>query len=95
MSKRPSYEELSLSRHAARRCAQRSVQESAIRAALRWGRRYWSHGDVVYRLDRRSVENARRQGASVDRFEGTTLVVTGDGCIRTAWKNRNPRRVRR
>jgi len=82
-------------RHGRLRSDARRISRPEIQAALRWGRRYHSHGDRVFRLDRRSVARARSHGLRLDHFEGTTVVVTADGAIRTCWKNRNPRRIRR
>ncbi len=86
---------LVFTRHGHMRSDSRRVSRPQIRATLRWGRRYYSFGDRVYRLDRRSVAKARERGVRLDDFEGTTVVVTPDGTIRTCWKNRNPSRIRR
>ena len=84
-----------LSNHARSRLFSRGVSMQALRAALRWGRRIRSHGDHCYRLDRRSVARARRNGVRVDAHEGTTVILTQGGVVRTIWRNRSPRRVRR
>ena len=83
------------SAHAARRTGARGLSPAAIDAALRWGRRYWSHGDQVFRLDHRSVVQAREAGVRVDAHEGVTVVLTADGVVRTAWRHRSPGRIKR
>lgn len=86
---------LVISTHAHRRSSSRRIPEEAITAAIRWGRRYWTHGDLAWRLDRRSVEAARRCGVRVDDYEGVTVIVATGGVVRTVWCNRTPRRIRR
>lgn len=85
----------SLSLHARSRLDARGVSKTALEAALRWGRRTWSHGDLCFRLDHRSVAVARKRGVRVDAHEGTTVIITQDGTVRTIWRNRAPRRLRR
>ncbi|MFZ5476675.1 MAG: hypothetical protein ACOZNI_07870 [Myxococcota bacterium] len=87
--------EIPLSRHAIRRASARRIPAAAIDAALSWGRAYRSHADEVFRLDRRSVRLAARDGVRLDAYEGVTVVVTPDGTIRTIWRNRRPSRIRR
>jgi len=84
-----------LSSHARSRLCSRGVSREALEAALRWGRRTWSHGDLVFRLDRRSVAAARAYGIRVDAHEGTTVVLMHDGTVRTVWRNRSPCRILR
>lgn len=84
-----------LSNHARRRLDARGVSVASLEAALRFGRRTWSHGDLTFRLDRRSTEEARLHGVRVDAHEGTTVILTQDGTVRTVWRNRSPRRIRR
>lgn len=87
--------EVRLSRHAIRRAAARRIPSAAIDAALSWGRAYRSHADEVFRLDRRSLQQAARAGVRLDAYEGITVVVTPDGTVRTIWRNRRPARIRR
>ena len=81
--------------HALKRADARRITPAAIHAALRWGRRLWSHGDLIYRLDRRSIKRAAVAGCDVYAHEGVTVVVTLDGVVRTVWRNRAPKRVQR
>lgn len=94
MSRRPEHP-VTFSYHAHRRADARRISAPAIEATLAWGRRTWSHGDQVFRLDRRSVEHARRQGLRLDAHEGVTVVLAADGTIKTTFRNRNPRRILR
>lgn len=80
--------------HAAIRRGSRRIPAEAIAAAIQWGRRYRSHQDLVWRLDRRTVQQARRAGVRVDQYEGVTVVLTPGGVVRTVWRNRTPRRIR-
>lgn len=82
-------------RHALRRAAQRGISPASVHTALRYGRRYRSWGDVVYRLDRRSVLAARRQGVRIEDDEGIHVVVTRSGVVKTVYRNRTPKRIRR
>lgn len=84
-----------LSKHARVRLDARGVSMDALEAALRWGRRGWSQGALRYRLDRRSVDTARRQGVRVDAHEGTTVILSPSGLVLTIWRNRQPHRIRR
>ena len=92
---RSSLTALYLSPHARQRANARSISAEAIDAALRWGRRCWSHGDQIWRLDRRCVQRAAAKGVRVDAHEGVTVVQAPDGSIITVYRNRDPRRIRR
>lgn len=93
--RRQSKDALTFTAHGARRSSQRRLSRAAISAALDWGRMVRSHGDQIYRLDRRSVSRARAAGVLVDKHEGVTVVLTPDGRVRTAYRNRQPKRIRR
>ena len=82
------------SHHAQIRLHGRGMSVRSVEAALRWGRRVRSHGDWLYRLDRRSVAQARKHGVRVDSHEGTNVILTRDHVIRTIWRNRSPQRIR-
>ena len=87
--------EFTLSNHARDRIDSRGVSLESVEIALRWGRRSWSHGDRLVRLDRRCVARARRLGIRVDAHEGTMVVLSPDDVVVTAWRNRTPHRLRR
>ena len=81
--------------HAQRRADARIISPAAVDAAIAWGRRTWSYGDQVFRLDRRSVARARWHGLRLDLHEGVTVVLGVDGTIKTTFRNRDPRRILR
>ena len=81
--------------HAMRRRYGRSISDDAINATLDFGRRYWNHGSMVYRLDRRSVAKAKEQGHNIREHEGIHVVLSRDGIILTAYRNRNCKRLPR
>ena len=83
------------SKHGLMRRDSRRIRHCGVEAALLWGREIWSHGDLFYRLDRRSVKQARRHGQEIRRHEGVTVVVTQGGTIKTVYRNRLPHRRRR
>lgn len=82
-----------LSPHARTRAGSRRIPDEAIDVALCWGRCFRSYQDVIWRLDRRMVQHARRAGVRIDRYEGVTVVLSASGVVRTVWRNRNPRRI--
>jgi len=71
----------------------RGISRVAVESALRWGRRFRSHGAWVFRLDRRSVAEAATHGARVHEHEGVTVVISESFRLITAWRNRSPGRV--
>lgn len=81
------------SKHALRRAAQRGITPATVHTVLRYGRKYRSWGDLVYRLDRRSVREARRQGIRIDDAEGVHVVLTRSGVVKTVYRNRSPKRI--
>lgn len=84
-----------LSKHAQLRVAQRGVSLAAVDATLAWGRSFFARGVEVFRLDRRSVEEAMERGFDVSAFEGTHVLVGRGGTVVTTYRNRSARRVRR
>ncbi|MCB9759853.1 MAG: hypothetical protein H6739_08470 [Alphaproteobacteria bacterium] len=83
-----------LSDHARHRMDERCIGLIAVRTALRWGRRTWSHGDHRYHLGRRAVARARRLGVRIDAHEGVFVILSRDGVVRSVYRNRRPRRRR-
>lgn len=83
------------SEHAIRRSFGRSISEDAVEATLDYGRRYWNHGSLVFRLDRRSVAKAKAQGVNLHAHEGIHVVLSPDGIVLTAYRNRNCKRLPR
>lgn len=83
-----------LTRHALERMASRHVSPQAVQAALDFGLLTKVRGAWIYRIGRREVLKAARQGVSIKAFEGTHVVCGANGNIMTAYKNRTPRRLR-
>ena len=81
--------------HAWRRISSRSISEEGIEAALIHGRRYWNQGREVYRLDRRSVIKAKRNGLDLHSYEGVHVVMGDHGEIVTAYRNKTGKKIPR
>ncbi len=80
---------LRLSEHAWARLCARSLNLNAVRAALDWGRyQRAGNGCTRWRLDRKSVAYAARQGVDLRPHEGVTVVTGGDGSVVTVWRHR-------
>ena len=81
--------------HAWKRVSGRSISSEGIDAALVYGRRYWNQGREVYRLDRRSIQKAKRMGVELQQFEGVHVVIGNEGRIVTAYRNKKGKRIPR
>lgn len=82
--------------HAATRAAQRAVREPAIEAAHAWGSEIVQpRGRTALVIDTAAVKRAQREGADIQRWVGTTVVVGLDGGEITMLRSRNVRRLRR
>ena len=81
--------------HGRRRLHSRGISQVAVDAALAWGRLEHSHGAERYRVNRRSVAEARDHGVDISRHLGVTVVISRELELITAYKNRSPRRWRR
>ena len=84
--------------HAWRRISSRSIPEEGIEAAIEYGRYYRNQGRAVYRLDRRSIQKARQNGADSIRlraYEGIHVVIGNQGEIVTVYRNKTGKRVPR
>lgn len=85
-----------LSRHAARRAAQRGITPSAADATVRWGLPIRQRGGrTAYFLGKRQVAAAAASGEDVSCFEGTVAVLSRDGSVVTLIRAVSPRRLRR
>ncbi len=81
--------------HAWKRISGRRIPQAGIEAAIVYGRRYWNQGREVYRLDKRSIKSAQRQGICLKDFEGIHVVLGGSGEVVTAYRNRTCKRLPR
>lgn len=76
---------LSLTDHAALRCAQRGLSSADLRYVQGHARRYHGWDADYYFLRRIDIPLADRRDMA--RLEGTALVVAKDGSIITVWRN--------
>ncbi|GBC78265.1 hypothetical protein HRbin08_01752 [bacterium HR08] len=76
---------LSISRHAARRLAQRGISLEDVNIVLRLGRRFHRTGATFYFFGRRQIPRGLER--QLERLVGTTLIVA-DGRLVTAYRNK-------
>ena len=81
--------------HAWKRISSRRIPKEGIEAAIMYGRRYWNQGREVYRLDRRSVQHAKKQGFCLRQYEGIHVILGESGEVVTAYRNRTCKRLPR
>jgi hypothetical protein len=84
-----------LTKHARERMNARRVALSEIDAALDFGRLVYTRSAMIYAIGRKEVEQCRRQGIELSRFEGLQVVCSLDGVVITVYRNRNLRGLRR
>lgn len=77
-----------LTTHAFRRCAQRQVDSEAIELVINHGRKVHRTGVIFYFLGRRDLPEALRRQDRYAKLEGLTLLVSQDGEVITAYRNR-------
>ncbi|MCB9540787.1 MAG: hypothetical protein H6704_31585 [Myxococcales bacterium] len=84
-----------LTRHAARRTAQRRIRPQHIELTLEWGREIrQADGRVAYHLGYREAAWARSKGVLVsERAVGVTVVVARDGAVLTVLRSPDRRRL--
>ena len=75
--------------HADRRCMQRNIHPSDVAIVLRYGRRYHRTGIVFVFLGERDIPEGLKSSDRYARLEGLTLLVSGDGELITAYKNKD------
>ncbi len=83
-----------LSGHAHQRMNARSLGLTAIKAALDFGRVVYTRGAVLHAIGRKEVQNHRRTGTDLRRFEGVQVVCAPSGTVITAYRNHDFRRLR-
>jgi hypothetical protein len=74
-----------ISKHAARRMAQRNLSVGDVALTLRYGRREHRAGAEFYVLTKRGIPEG--MGRALERLVGATVVVSG-GEIVTVYRNR-------
>ena len=80
--------------HARRRMNQRGIRREAIDFTLRWGAIYHRTGIVFHVLRRRDIERSRARDPEVSKWEGTTVLTSGETII-SVYKNRDVSHIRR
>lgn len=74
--------DLHLSFHATARLKQRGIHWDDLQIALTFGARRRSHGDWIFLLTDRALQNTAHE-KECDRLRGLCLVVTADKVVRT------------
>ena len=85
---------MTLSKHAVRRMSQRGITDEAIDFTLRWGKIYHRTGIVFFVLRQRDIRRSKRRDAKVQRWEGTTILMSEDMIV-SVYKNRDISDIRR
>jgi hypothetical protein len=75
-----------ITKHAARRMAQRNLDLGDVALVLRFGRRIFNAGAKFYFLGSREVAGAGFP--ELERLEGTVIVTSHSGSILTIYRNR-------
>ena len=91
-------EEFQYSDHALRRMAQRGISEQEIHYVCQYGRCYHVAGSVYFFLGRKDIPDRDRNDPSVQRLEGTTVLVdrSNTAVVVTVYRNRQAsRQIRR
>jgi hypothetical protein len=74
--------ELHISFHAACRLHQRGIGLDDLQIALDCGARRWSHGDLIFLLTDRALQNTPHEHKCA-RLRGLCLVITCENVVRT------------
>lgn len=84
--------EVQYTKHGELRVAQRKIGRRGVKAALLFGRERRSKGALVYRLDRRRLRRLKRLGRELRRHEGTTVVMSAEDRVVTAYRSSRSRK---
>ena len=79
---------IKLTSHAEERMAARGLRAEAVAAALAYGRIVYNRGADIYAIGRREIARYAEQGIDISAYDGVQ-VVTSDGAILTAYRNRS------
>jgi hypothetical protein len=83
-----------LTQHARKRMCARRITLDGIRAALDYGRVFYTRGATIYVLGRKELEQCRRNHLDISRWNGLQVVCSGGGTILTAYRNESFRGLR-
>ncbi len=78
-----------LSNHARRRCAQRNIDGDVVELVRQHGRKVHRTGVVFYFLGRRDIPADLQREDGFAKLEGTVLLVSPEGELITAYRNRS------
>lgn len=81
--------ELVISKHARRRTSQRGISSDRIELAAMLGTRIDQDGATLFFLGRRQLDRRDISSRDRERLEGLTVIVSRDGAVITAYRNRN------
>lgn len=73
----------------------RRLSAEAVTMAMVYGRVAWTRGARIFAIGRRAVERYRAYGIDLNPFESDQVVTRPDGAIRTVYRNRDLRGLRR
>lgn len=83
-----------ITHHASIQCARRRLRREHVEMAIGLGTETHCAGATFYVLRMADIPAPLRRDPEVRRAEGTTVVVA-DGYVVTAYRNRDPRHMRR
>ena len=79
---------MQITQHAQKRCAQRNIDEQALKIVLRYGRKLHRTGVIFYFLGWSDLPLELRKKDHFARLQGTTLLVSKEGELITAYRDR-------
>lgn len=77
-----------LSQHARERIARRNLSAEDLEYVLQHGHRLRVTGVRIYHLRRRDIPYSDQRVSRVSQLEGTTILVSRDNTVITAYRNR-------
>lgn len=83
-----------VSRHAAVRMQQRAIPVRAVDAALTYGRQIQAKGVTFCVIGRKEVKRYAALGVDLSEIEGLQVLVSSDGAVVTAYRNRDLHAIR-
>lgn len=78
---------VSHTKHSRKGTSQRGISRHMIQDTIDFGTCIWKQGMQFYTMLRKDIKD-RFDPAYTDKLEGVVVVLTADGCIRTAYKNK-------
>jgi hypothetical protein len=83
-----------LTQHARKRMCARRIPLDGIRAALDYGRVFYTRDALFYVLGRKEIEQCRKDHLDISRLNGLQVVCSGGETILTAYRNKSFRGLR-